>query len=76
MQIFPDTFFLYIGTIIRDEVGLSLEKVGSQVFGSTTKLVLTKDSTTIVGDGRTQEVVIKRVSQIRSLIEVCYFFIT
>jgi chaperonin GroEL len=53
-----------------------LDKVGSKVLGTAAKVVLTKDSTTIVGDGSTQEAVNKRVSQIRSLIEVCYFSIT
>jgi len=49
---------------------LQLDKVGSEVLGTAAKVVLTKDSTTIVGDGSTQEAVNKRVAQIRSLIEV------
>lgn len=35
-------------------------------------MVLNKESTTIVGDGSTQEEVTKRVAQIKNLIEVCY----
>lgn len=57
--------------MIRDEVGLSLDKAGSEVLGTAAKVVLTKDSTTIVGDGTTQEDVAKRVVQIKNLIEVC-----
>ncbi len=55
---------------MRDEVGLSLDKVGREVLGTAAKVVLTKDTTTIVGDGSTQDEVSKRVAQIKSLIEV------
>lgn len=57
-------------TVIRDELGLSLDKVGREVLGNAAKVDLTKDSTTIVGDGTTQEAVTQRVNQIRNLIEV------
>jgi chaperonin GroEL len=51
-------------------VGLALDKVGSEVLGHASKVVLTKDTTTIVADGSTQEAVNKRVAQIKNLIEV------
>ena len=51
-------------------MGLSLDKADKDVLGLAAKVVLTKDATTIVGDGTTQEEVLKRVSQIRNLIEV------
>jgi chaperonin GroEL len=57
-------------TVIRDEVGLSLDKADKSVLGTAAKVVLTKESTTIVGDGSTQEEVTKRVAQIKNLIEV------
>lgn len=57
--------------MIREEVGLTLDKADKDVLGHAAKVVLTKDSTTIVGDGSTQDAVTKRVSQIRNLIEVC-----
>lgn len=63
-------FYCCAGTVIRDEVGLALDKVGKEVLGNASKVVLTKDSTTIVGDGSTQEAVNKRVAQIKTLIEV------
>jgi len=58
--------------VVRDEVGLSLDKADKEVLGTAAKIVLTKDSTTIVGDGSTQEEVNKRVAQIRNLVEVCF----
>lgn len=53
-------------------MGLALDKVGKEVLGNASKVVLTKDTTTIVGDGSTQDVVNKRVVQIRTLIEVTF----
>ena len=58
------------GTVIREEIGLSLDKADKEVLGNAAKVVITKDSTTIVGDGTTQEEVTKRVTQIRNQIEV------
>ena len=63
---------MHTGTVIRDEVGLSLDKADKEVLGHASKVVLTKDTTTIVGDGSTQEVVNKRVVQIKNLIEVVF----
>jgi chaperonin GroEL len=60
----------YAGTVIRDEMGLSLEKAGKEVLGSAIKVVITKDSTLIVTDGSTCKAVEERVSQIRRLVEV------
>ncbi|GAV83931.1 Cpn60_TCP1 domain-containing protein [Cephalotus follicularis] len=68
-QYLDDIAILTGGTVIRDEVGLALDKVGKEVLGTASKVVLTKDTTTIVGDGSTQEAVNKRVAQIRNLIE-------
>ncbi|EFJ32217.1 hypothetical protein SELMODRAFT_168153 [Selaginella moellendorffii] len=69
-QYLEDIAILTGGTVVREEVGLSLDKVGREVLGNAAKLVVTKDSTTIVGDGSTQEAVTKRVTQIRNLMEV------
>ncbi|CAL9049207.1 unnamed protein product [Musa banksii] len=68
-QYLDDIAILTGATVIRDEVGLSLDKAGKEVLGTAAKVVLTKDSTTIVGDGSTQEEVTKRVAQIKNLIE-------
>ncbi|MCO5613520.1 hypothetical protein L7F22_067797 [Adiantum nelumboides] len=69
-QYLDDIAILTGGTVVRDEMGMSLDKVGSEVLGTASKVVLGKDFTTIVGDGSTQEEVSKRVAQIRNLIEV------
>lgn len=61
--------------MIREEVGLTLENVGKEVLGHASKVVLTKDTSTIVGDGSSQEAVNKRVAQIKNLIEVRLTFI-
>ncbi|KAJ9692303.1 hypothetical protein PVL29_011387 [Vitis rotundifolia] len=68
-QYLDDIAILTGGTVIREEVGLSLDKAEKEVLGHAAKVVLTKDTTTIVGDGSTQEAVNKRVAQIRNLVE-------
>ncbi|KAK1411052.1 hypothetical protein QVD17_37596 [Tagetes erecta] len=69
-QYLDDIAILTGGTVIRDEVGLTLDKADSSVLGHAAKVVLSKDSTTIVGDGSTQDAVEKRVAQIKNLIEI------
>ncbi|PQM33093.1 ruBisCO large subunit-binding protein subunit beta chloroplastic [Prunus yedoensis var. nudiflora] len=68
-QYLDDIAILTGGTVIREEVGLTLDNVGKEVLGHASKVVLTKDTSTIVGDGSTQEAVNKRVAQIKNLIE-------
>ncbi|XP_039049008.1 ruBisCO large subunit-binding protein subunit beta, chloroplastic-like [Hibiscus syriacus] len=68
-QYLDDIAILTGGTVIRDEVGLSLDKAEKEVLGHAAKVVLTKETSTIVGDGSTQEAVNKRVSQIKNLVE-------
>ncbi|KAI3794854.1 hypothetical protein L1987_37494 [Smallanthus sonchifolius] len=69
-QYLDDIAILTGGTVIRDEVGITLDKADSSVLGHAAKVVLSKDYTTIVGDGSSQEAVEKRVAQIRNLIEI------
>ncbi|KAL0696433.1 hypothetical protein Bca4012_063613 [Brassica carinata] len=69
-QYLDDNAILTGATVIREEVGLSLDKAGKEVLGHTAKVVLTKETSTIVGDGSTQDAVQKRVTQIKNLIEV------
>ncbi|XVE85667.1 hypothetical protein DITRI_Ditri17bG0109200 [Diplodiscus trichospermus] len=64
-----DIAILTGGTVIRDDMGLTLDRAGKEVLGTATKVVITKDSTYMVSDGSTQEAVQERVSQIRSLVE-------
>ncbi|KAG8057836.1 hypothetical protein GUJ93_ZPchr0002g23580 [Zizania palustris] len=68
-QYLDDIATLTGGTVIREEVGLSLDKADKDILGTAAKVVVTKDSTTIVGDGTTQDEVNKRVTQIKNQIE-------
>ncbi|XP_051131129.1 ruBisCO large subunit-binding protein subunit beta, chloroplastic [Andrographis paniculata] len=68
-QYLDDIAILTGGTVIRDEIGLTLDKADKEVLGHAAKVVLTKDTTTIVGTGSSQEAVNKRVAQIKNLIE-------
>lgn len=68
-QYLDDIAILTGGTVIREEVGLSLDTADKEVLGHAAKVVLTKETTTIVGDGSTQESVNRRVAQIRNLAE-------
>lgn len=67
---FTINFNMGSGTVIKDEMGLTLEEASKEVLGSAAKVVISKDSTLIVTDGSTQYLVEKRVSQLRSLSEV------
>ncbi|KAI3512552.1 hypothetical protein L1887_19868 [Cichorium endivia] len=60
-QYLDDIAILIGGTVIRDEVGLTLDKVDSSVLGHAAEVVHGKDYTTIVGDGSAQVTVGKRV---------------
>ncbi|PKA67291.1 Chaperonin 60 subunit beta 4, chloroplastic [Apostasia shenzhenica] len=62
-----DLAILTGGSVIRDDVGLVLQKAGKEVLGSAVKVVITKDSTLIVTDGSTQAAVQKRTAQLKNL---------
>nr|XP_043613196.1 ruBisCO large subunit-binding protein subunit beta, chloroplastic-like [Erigeron canadensis] len=64
-----DIAILTGGTVIRDNAGLTLERVREDMLGTASKVVITKDSTLIVTDGSTQAAVKKRVTQIQRLVE-------
>lgn len=64
------TILVLIGTVIRDDSGLSLENADKGFLGTASKVVITKDSTLIVTDGSTQKAVKQRVSQLKRLVEV------
>jgi len=62
-----DIAILTGGQVIKDELGLSLDKVGEEVFGVASKVEVNKERCTIVGDGSTQAEVDARVQQIKTL---------
>ncbi|KAK9841934.1 hypothetical protein WJX84_000954, partial [Apatococcus fuscideae] len=63
-----DIAILTGGTVVKEEVGLQLDKVGEEVLGTAAKVELSKESTTIVGSGATQDAVQARVKQIKNLL--------
>ena len=68
-QYLEDIAILTGATVVKDELGLSLDKVGVEVLGNAARVELGKESCTIVGDGTTQLEVEARVKQINRLIE-------
>jgi chaperonin GroEL len=57
------------GTVISEEVGLSLEKVTMSMLGKAEKIVIDKDSTTIINGGGKKEDIKARVELIKTQIE-------
>jgi chaperonin GroEL len=57
------------GTVISEEVGLKLESVGLDLLGTARRVVVTKDETTIVEGGGSQDAIQGRINQIKSEIE-------
>ncbi|KAG6429827.1 hypothetical protein SASPL_107881 [Salvia splendens] len=57
------------GTVIRDEMGFTLENARLNMLGSASKVTITKDSTLIVTDGATNEAMKERVRQLQRLVE-------
>jgi chaperonin GroEL len=64
-----DIAILTGGTVVSEEVGLSLEKVGLDDLGTAKKIQITKDDTTIIdGAGKTKDIE-ARINQVRKQIE-------
>jgi chaperonin GroEL len=57
------------GTAITEELGLPLDKVKAEHFGTARKVRVTKDTTTIIGGGGSKKDISDRVAQIRVQIE-------
>jgi chaperonin GroEL len=55
--------------VVTSDLGLDLKTVGTEVLGHAGRVVITKDSTTIVGGSGDDQAVSDRVSQIRAEIE-------
>ena len=64
-----DIAILTGGTVIAEEVGLSLEKADLSVLGSAKKVNVTKENTTIIDGGGKKDGIESRVNQIRAQIE-------
>ncbi|WP_194756815.1 chaperonin GroEL [Aliidiomarina indica] len=57
------------GTVISEEIGMELEKATLQELGSAKRVVINKDSTTIVDGAGDEKAIEGRVTQIRQQIE-------
>ncbi len=57
------------GTALTDELGVPLEKVTAEYFGTAGRVVVSKDSTTIVRGGGSKKAIDERCNQIKVQIE-------
>ena len=57
------------GQVVNPDVGLLLREVGLEVLGTARRVVVTKDTTTIVDGGGTDEAIAARARQLKSEIE-------
>jgi chaperonin GroEL len=64
-----DIAILTGGQVVTEEVGLKLENVGLDLLGTARKVVVTKDETTIVEGGGSDEEIKGRINQIKAEIE-------
>ncbi len=55
--------------VVASEVGLKLDQVGLEVLGHARRVVVTKDTTTIIDGGGSADAVADRIAQIKSEIE-------
>ncbi len=67
--ILQDIAILTGGQVVSSEVGLSLDGVGLEVLGHARRIVVTKDTTTIVEGSGDADAVAERVAQIRREME-------
>ena len=68
-QMLRDIAVLTGGTVISEEVGLKLEATTLDMLGTSRRITVNKDETTIVEGGGSQEDVSGRISQIKAEIE-------
>ena len=64
-----DIAILTGGQVVTEEVGLKLENVGLDLLGTARKIVVTKDETTVVEGGGSDDEIKGRINQIKAEIE-------
>ncbi len=69
-EMLEDIAILTNGTVISEEKGLTLEGATLEMCGTTEKVVIDKENTTIVNGAGSKENIDARVSQIHSAIEI------
>ena len=65
-----DIAILTGGTVITQDAGLSLENVQLNLLGQARRIIVSKDSTTIVGDGLENSAILARCEQLRKQVNV------
>ena len=65
-----DIAILTGGTVITQDAGLSLENVQLNLLGQARRIIVSKDSTTIVGDGLENNAISARCEQLRKQVNV------
>nr|YP_009497811.1 chaperonin GroEL [Acanthoceras zachariasii]AWT40524.1 chaperonin GroEL [Acanthoceras zachariasii] len=65
-----DIAILTGGTVITQDAGLSLDNIQINLLGQARRIIVTKDSTTIVGDGIHLEAIKTRCEQLRKQINI------
>ncbi len=70
-EMLEDIAVLTGGKVISEEIGLTLENTTIEDLGRSTKVISTKDNTTIVGGSGAKEAIDGRVAQIEKQIETC-----
>ncbi len=58
------------GTFISEELGLKLEHITPEMLGSCSRIVITKDATTLVNGKREKSKIQRRINQIKRQIEI------
>ena len=65
-EMLKDIAILTGGTVISEEVGLSLEKVSVEDLGSAKKIQITKENTTIIDGAGSNDKIMARVDELRA----------
>lgn len=65
-----DIAILTGGTVITQDAGLSLENVQLNLLGEARRIIVTKDNTTIVGDGLENQAISARCEQLRKQVNI------
>merc|ERR1711933_652246 len=69
-QILQDIAVLTGGTVITQEAGLNLENIQLTLLGCARRIIINKDTTTIVADGKTLNQIVIRCEQLRKQINI------
>merc|ERR1712157_593689 len=69
-QMLEDIAILTGGTVITQDAGLSLDNIQLNLLGQARRIIVTKDTTTIVADGQTNDQIQVRCEQLRKQINL------